>query len=256
MLAEERKETIMNIIEREHSVKVAELSKLLNITEVTVRRDLEELQQQHKIQRVHGGAVSTNPSNRQFCDTELSIICMEEKKRIATAAFPFVSNDDSILMDASTTVFELAKLLMKSDLTGLSIITNSFSLVSLLRESKIRVVHTGGQLFPRMNCTVGPLGEQMLQNLRVDKCFMGTNGIDPTYGYSVPSFEDASIKKCMLTASKQNFILADHTKLGESYTAKFANFSGDIDYFITDCFTDDFDASTFDSGTTVLLARP
>lgn len=255
MLAEERKDKIINIIEKNRIAKVAELSKLLNTTEATVRRDLEELQKQKKIQRVHGGAISVNNTNREFCYSELSTFCIEEKKRIAARAFEFVADNDALLMDASTTVFELASLLLYSGLKGLSIITNSFNLVSLLRSSQIRVIHTGGQLSSSMNYAIGSVAEQMLNGLRVDKCFLGTNGIDPSYGYSVPSFEDASVKKCMLTASRQKFILADHTKFGESYMAKFANFTGDIDYLITDCLSAEIDPSAFDPNINLLLAE-
>lgn len=255
MLAEERKDKIINIIEKNRVAKVAELSRLLNTTEATVRRDLEELQKQKKVQRVHGGAISVTNTNREFDYRELSTICIEEKKRIAARAFEFVQDNDALLMDASTTVFELASLLLHSSLTGLSIITNSFNLVSLLRSSHIRVIHTGGQLSSSMNYAVGAVGEQMLSGLRVDKCFLGTNGIDPSYGYSVPSFEDASIKKCMLTSSRQKFILADHTKFGEAYLAKFASFTGEIDYLITDCLTDKIDVSAFDPNTNIVLAE-
>ncbi len=234
MLAEERKRKIMNIIEKSRIVKVTELSKELEATEATIRRDLEELQSQKKLRRIHGGAVFTKQTNQDFQYAELSILCMEEKKQIARQAFSFVSENDTLLLDGSTTVYELGKLLAQSPVKGLSIITNSFHLMNLFSGSGQRIIHTGGELSPGMNYAAGTVTEQMLRGIRVDKCFLGTNGIEPAYGYSVPSFQDAAVKKCMLQAARVSFILADHTKFGESYMAKFADFAGEVDYLITD----------------------
>ena len=234
MLAEERKEKIMDIIEKNRIVKVADLSSRFDATEATIRRDLEELQGQGKLRRIHGGAVFTNPANQDFKYSDLSILHIEEKKRIALRAFEFVHDNDTLLFDGSTTVCELAKLLIESSLSGLSVITNSFHLMTLFSGSSIRVIHTGGELSSGMNCASGTIAEQMLHRIRVDKCFLGTNGIEPTYGYSIPSFADASVKRHMLDASRISFILADHTKFGKSYMAKFADYNGEIDYLITD----------------------
>lgn len=234
MLAEERKRKIMDIIGKSRIVKVAELSELLDATEATIRRDLEELQNKKKLRRIHGGAVPVNQTNQDFRYSDLSVLCIQEKKQIARKAFSFIGENDTLLLDGSTTVYELGKLLAESSLKGLSIITNSFHLMNLFAESGQRIIHTGGELSPGMNYAAGSVTEQMLQGIRVDKCFLGTNGIDPAYGYSVPSFQDAAVKKHMLLASRTSFILADHTKFGEAYMAKFADFSGEIDYLITD----------------------
>ena len=197
MLAEERKEQIMKIAEKNRIVKVANLSRLLGATEATIRRDLEELQKQDKIRRIHGGAVLATKMSRDFNYSELSVLCMAEKQKIAAKAFEHVQNGDALLLDGSTTVLELGKLLAESTLEGLSVITNSFNLVSLFTGSRHRIVHTGGELFSGMNYATGTVAEQMLAGIRADKCFLGANGIAPSYGYSVPNFLDASLKKCM-----------------------------------------------------------
>ena len=234
MLAEERKRKIIDIIEKNHIVKVSDLSKRFQTTEATIRRDLEMLQGQGKVRRIHGGAVFTNPVTKDASYSELSTLRIGEKKQIARLASSFVHEGDTLLMDGSTTVYELAKLLVESSLTGISVITNSFHLMGLFVDSSIRAIHTGGELFSGMNYATGTITEQMLQGIRVDKCFMGANGIEPSYGYSVPSFGDASVKKYMLRASRVSFVLADHTKFAESYMAKFAGFDGEINYLITD----------------------
>ncbi len=254
MLAEERKRKIADTIKKNHIVKVSDLSKRFQTTEATIRRDLEELQGQGKVRRIHGGAVFINPVTKDASYSELSTLRIEEKKQIALLASSFVHNNDTLLMDGSTTVYELAKLLVESPLTGVSVITNSFHLMTLFVNSNIRAIHTGGELFSGMNYATGAITEQTLQGIRVDKCFMGANGIEPSYGYSVPSFGDASVKKYMLQASRVSFILADHTKFSESYMAKFAGFDGEIDYLITDALPEGFSMES--TSTRLLLAAP
>lgn len=93
----------------------------------------------------------------------------------------------------------------------------------------------------------GSITQNILKNLRVDKCFLGTNGIDVKYGYSVPTLEDAAVKMYMLESSKQRFILADHTKFREAYMNKFADFHDEIDYLITDSFPHDDDRDLYEA---------
>ncbi len=237
MLAEERKNKIVTIVNKNKFVKVTHLSQVLNTTEATIRRDLDELEKSKRIQRVHGGAVSLRPTNAIFSDTVLSAICIEEKKLIAQKAYNFINHNDSIIFDASTTSLELIKLIAQGSKKNLTIITNSFNALPILSIKKdIQVIHIGGNVDYNMNLSTGPIPETILNNIKADKCFLGANGIDIKYGYSVPTIDDASAKKHMLESSKQNFILADHTKFGETYMHKFADFSGVIDCLITDCF--------------------
>ena len=255
MLAAERHSKIVEIINNHKIVKVAELSRVLQTTETTVRRDLDELEKQKKIRRIHGGAMSLNPTSKPFSERELRILCMAEKQKIAKAAYAFVDDNDALLLDGSTTAQELAKLISAGNRKHISLITNSFNIVSYLAHvPHIHVIHTGGQLLADMNYSIGVLTENMLRDLKVDKCFLGTNGIDPSYGYSVPTFEDASVKKCMLAAAKQRFILADHTKFNETYMGKFANFTGEIDYLITDSEAKNLDLEIYETNINLILA--
>jgi len=256
MLAEERKNLIIEIVNRKHIVKVADLSKALNTTEATVRRDLDELERRKKVRRVHGGAISLKPTSKILSNDELSILCQDEKKRIAKKAYTFIDDNDALLLDASTTALELAKLIADGDKKHISVLSNSFHVVSILANKKdIHVIHTGGHVSYNMYYSIGVITEKMIRNLRVDKCFLGTNGIDETYGYSVPTFEDASVKGSMLRASKQRFILADHTKFCESYVGKFAEFIGDVDYLITDTIPLNIDIEVLNASVNLIIAE-
>ena len=260
MIAAERKKLIVDQVNKHKIVKVVELSKKFNTTEATIRRDLEELQQQKKVRRVHGGAIAVTPSAKLNDKDTLKIRCIEEKKRIALAAYEFIDEDDALTLDASTTVFELAKLIVSGRKKNISIITNSFDMVALLLphltlRPDIMIFHTGGVLTPIMNAGLGSIAVSTLENMRTDKCFLGVNGIDPDYGYSCPSFEDAAAKKAMLKSAKQRFILSDHTKISEMYMGKFADFTGDIDYLIVDKLPEGTDEEVYSKNVNLVIAE-
>lgn len=257
MLAEERKRRVLEMINSRKIVKVSELSSVLNATEATIRRDLEELQKQKKLRRIHGGAAAINQTSRMLDQHQLLSLCEEEKRAIALKAYEYVEDHDAILLDVSTTVLELAKLIGAGKHKGLSIITNSFAVVQTLRSREdVRVIHTGGQVVNALNSSLGGLAEKMIRNIKVEKCFIGTNGIAPGYGYSSPTFEEASIKQAMIAASKVSFVLSDHTKYGETYMGKFAEFSGTIDYFITDALPAPEERGFYEGAVEMILANP
>lgn len=106
-----------------------------------------------------------------------------------------------------------------------------------------------------MKSAIGVVAENMIRKLRVEKCFVGTNGVDEDYGYSVPTFEDASVKRCMLDAAGETFVLADHTKFGETYMAQFAEFSGKIDYLISDRAPAEIDLDLLRANTKFIIAK-
>lgn len=246
MLAEERKNVIVEIINKKGAVKVSDLSKQLNTTDATVRRDLEELQKERKIRRTHGGAVSLNPASPDFVKNDTVVKCLDEKKEIAKKAYEFINDNDTILFDGSSTVLELCKLVAYGNKKGIIIVTNSLGVTNVLSKKKdITVINIGGEMRYAINSTVGQFAERVIQDLRVDKTFLGVNGVDAEYGFSITFFEEASLKKLMLHNARQRFILADHTKFGETYLAKVADIKGEVEYLITDSLLEDYDYSGF-----------
>lgn len=255
MLAEERKNLIMERVNRDIVVKVVDLSRDFKTTEATIRRDLEELQDKKMVRRIHGGATLPYPTSKPFNRAQLMVICQKEKQLIAKKAFSFIRENDAILLDASTTVLELAKCISSSNLKNITIITNSFYVVPLLSgKSGVKVLHTGGDVVYEMECSTGVVTRNMLESIRVDKCFLGTNGVEPSFGYSVPTMDDADVKKSMIAAAQQTFVLADHTKFGECYMGRFAPFNGPVDYLITDSMPATVDSKPYHSSVTLLEA--
>ena len=257
MLAEERKNRIMDLVNQNIVVKVVDLSRELQATEATIRRDLEELQNEKMVRRIHGGATLPNPTSKPMNRSQLMVICQKEKNAIAKKAYSFIRENDAVLLDSSTTVLELAKHIAEGELKNITIITNSFFVVPLLSQNKnVKVIHTGGQVSYDMDYSIGSLTRNMLAGIRVDKCFIGANGIDPSFGYSVPIMDDADVKKSMISASKQTFILADHTKFGECFMGRFSEFGGEVDYLITDQLPIGVDKEIYQANVNLLEVLP
>lgn len=235
MLAEERKNLICDIVNKKKAIKVSELSEMFEITEATVRRDLDELQQEKKIRRTHGGAVALYPAGIGYLISELADIRIEEKRKIAKRAYNFIDDYDALLFDGSSTVLELCKLIAEGDKKGITVVTNAFSVVTVLaKKSDITVIHVGGAVRYVINSSIGKIAEKIIRDIRVDKTFLGVNGIDIEFGYSIPNLDEAALKREMIKSAKQVFILADYTKFGNTYLAKIADFTGEVDFLITD----------------------
>lgn len=255
MLAEERKNRILELVNTRKIVKVNELSQLLNTTDVTIRKDLDDLQSQKLLRRIHGGAISFTPVNNNIPITSLTTKCIQEKKAIAELAYHFVDNGDTLLLDRSTTVFELAKLILNSPIKELTIITNSLPLITLLEtRPEFQLILIGGEFYHDCNCTYGPLTDRMVANLRSDKCFIGSAGVDISYGFSDPNLNDCSLKNAMLASAKQRFVLADHTKFNESYIGKTADFTGNVDYLLTDTLPPNIDRAEYERNISFIIA--
>lgn len=234
MFAAERQQMIYDMICEKGSVKVTELSQLLKISEVTIRRDLEELRNQNKILRTHGGAMAMYSVANEVSAPELisSRKCVDEKCRIAERAYSFVKDNDTIIADSSSTVYELIKLIATGKKKHILVITTSMLTMGTLAAcDDVKVIMTGGEVNYRHNNLEGHITKEIIKSLRADKCFIGVNGIDEKFGYSTPRFEDAEAKALMVKSGIESFLLADNTKFGKTYLARI---NAQCDYLITD----------------------
>ncbi len=234
MLAEERKQYIMNMLNEYGIVRVSDLSAQLNTTEATIRRDLDDLQSKGMVTRVHGGAKSAISTGKKMTLQENIAKCAEEKKKIAQIAYRFISERDCIILDSSATVLELAKLLRINPIKDLTLITPSFVIFNeLVHEESYTLIFVGGKYNRLLNSTAGILAQTVLENIHVDKAFLGVAGLDPTYGFSGPYEEETGVKKCFVSNSNHQYMLADHTKFCRTYLYRFAS-PDDVECIITD----------------------
>ncbi|MCI8549573.1 MAG: DeoR/GlpR transcriptional regulator [Lachnospiraceae bacterium] len=256
MFSEERKEKILEILDRKKSVKVSELSKFLKISEVTVRKDLDELHGARKLCRTHGGALILNHGQYELPWQGPESLRMEEKRRIARRAIQYVCDNEAIILDDSSTVLELAKLLAAGDYENLTVVTTAIPAVNvLLTNRKLNVVIAGGPIMKQTNAVLGSMAVRMFRSMRADKCFMGTDSIHRDGVYMAGSFPEMFIKQAMLEASRQNFVLADHTKFEKPSFLKVGGLTGHTDWLITDKRLDDFDYSIIEKRANLDIAE-
>lgn len=213
MFAAGRLEKIKEILKEYKKVEVTTLVSILAVSEATVRRDLEKLEKENFLKRTYGGAILVEEKPPE---PPVEIPNLEEKKYIATIAANFVENSEVIIVGPGTTCLQFAlSLKEKKDLT---IVTNNV-LVSteLARYKDIKVVLTGGNIYSTENSIslVGEFAYNMLDNIRVEKAFLGVGGVDINYGFSGTSTELAILWKKMREISKEIIILADYSKFGK-----------------------------------------
>ena len=232
MFAEERKRKIIDLLNQNKKVTVAELVHLFNVSSATVRSDLRELNDKGQIIRTHGGAIvetgaSFEPDTEQKRDLNLAA-----KQQIARIAIELVNDGDTVIFDTGTTTLELAKLLGQH--RRVTAVTNDFEIARVLEEmSSINVLMLGGEIRKKFHCTVGAAGINMLAQLTVDKVFMGTNSLSISKGASTPNIQQAETKKAMIASAKKVILLCSNNKLGKDSFAHFASLD-QIDTLVID----------------------
>lgn len=253
MLAAERHSRILEQVKKEKTVTVAELSSRLDVSEVTIRKDLIKLETDGLLSRIHGGASIANflPTERSF--TEKQAERQEEKARIARQALTHVQPGDTLILGAGTTTMELAKLLRQ--VAELTIVTNAVNVAMELNSHGVHhVILIGGEMRSKSYALVGAVAEDSLKKLSVYKCFIGTDGIHLRDGFSTLSLAEGNVNRVMMERARKVYMLADHTKFGETHFSRFADLS-DVDRIITDRLDGDTLASFLDQGVQVELAQ-
>jgi DeoR family fructose operon transcriptional repressor len=232
LFEEERKRNIVQFVEQQTRASVQELSQQLGVSESTVRRDLKELEEARLLKRTHGGAVSLLSVNFEAAFPDKEDRFLEEKQRIARKAAELIQEGDAILLDGGTTTLQIAKVL--KNFSNLKVITNSIMALNELKDCRnIEVSITGGMLRPDTMAFVGPMTERSLEMVRVDKAFLGTNGLDLQEGITTPNMLEAATKSKMIAVAKQAILLADHSKIGQISFCKVADLR-EIDHCILD----------------------
>jgi|ERR1039458_3469602 DeoR/GlpR family transcriptional regulator of sugar metabolism len=232
MLAEERRLRIREILSQQRTVTAAELTQSLRVTSATVRRDLAALENEGVLVRSHGGAVShTSSTNFQPSYDALAQTNLPQKQAIAREADRLILDGDTVFLESSTTVHELAKLLRRR--ARLTIITNSPAALSLQYSPGVTVLCVGGNLI-KENCYLsGMWAHRILQEIRVDKVILGMSALDPSYGISTANHPEAEIKSLLMKISKTRIALADSSKLRKEGFAHVGPVS-DLTMLITD----------------------
>jgi DeoR family L-fucose operon activator len=231
MLIADRYERIVELVNERGSIRVSELSTLCQVTEETIRRDLDRLEKSGRLVRSHGGAVSLRDRQPETPYAEREIMNAAEKQRIAREAVMMIQPGDRILLDASTSAWYMASHLPDMPLT---VLTNSIRVAAELSgKERIEVISTGGQLSRRSMSFVGHLAERSLDLYHVDKLFFSCKGFHLEHGASESNELQAMVKRKMLSIAEQVILLCDSSKFGfQAFTHVAA--TNELDVVITD----------------------
>ncbi|MBQ6064130.1 MAG: DeoR/GlpR transcriptional regulator [Prevotella sp.] len=232
MFANQRREKILDMIREDGQVKVAHLSRIFKVTEVTIRQDLERLEEQGVIVREHGGAILSNARSNVM---ELQLANqqnMEAKQAIAAEAIKLIHDGDTIILDSGSTTTEIARLI--TGFHNLRVITNALNIAMILgRDPSIDLNVTGGEFKSPTLSLTGDKAAEYFSNIHADKLFLATAGINLRTGLTYPSTSDLVVKKAMIEAADVVYLAADSTKIGKSSFASLGALSL-VDYIITD----------------------
>lgn len=231
MLMAERYEKIVQLVNERGSIRVSELSEIFRVTEETIRRDLDKLEQAGRLRRSHGGAVSVKEQPPEVPYFEREVTNVEEKKAIAAEAVKRIAAGDRIILDASSTAWYMASILPDIPLT---VLTNSIKVaLELAGKEKIEVISTGGIVTPRSLSYIGPLAEASLEQYHVNKTFLSCKGLHFGRGITESNEWQANLKRKMVNMADEVFLLVDSSKLGVQEFAQVMGIS-EVDVLITD----------------------
>jgi DeoR/GlpR family transcriptional regulator of sugar metabolism len=232
MLANQRRDKIIELLREDGSAKVLNLARIFKVTEVTIRQDLEKLDKDGLITREHGGAYLKNVKNQVQTFSLAHQENMDKKGIIADKALEFIESGDTIILDSGSTTTELAKKIRGKK--NLTVITNALNIALLLgAEPGIEVIVTGGEFKPPTLSLTGQKTADFFKGLHVQKLFLATAGISLKAGLTYPSISDIVVKKAMIEAAETTYLIADSTKIGKAAFASLGALSL-IDYIITD----------------------
>ncbi|MDE3066419.1 MAG: DeoR/GlpR transcriptional regulator [Verrucomicrobiota bacterium] len=230
-LAPRRLDHLRELVRGRGVIRLEEICRQLRVSPATVRRDLDQLEKAGAIRRVHGGAVSVESRLEEPLFDDKTSMAAREKHRIAAAALQFIEPGDTIFLDGGSTVLELARRL--PDRTNLTVVTNSLRAALELAGRGPRLILIGGELRRLSQTLVGPLTRCLLEELHVDKAFMGTIGLALKEGLTTTDPSEAYTKELVAGRARQVILLADSGKAGKVAFARAGGLEH-VHVFITD----------------------
>lgn len=214
--AKERRAQIIKELETTQELSVTKLSKQFETSEVTIRKDLTELQRRNLVIRTRGGVVRV-PSVNLGSDTAIEhkqLYNYREKRAIGKLAAKLIKNGETVIIDSGTTTLEIAKNL--NAFSSLTVITNAINIaLEVLKYNRFNVILLGGHLRASSQSTVGPLAESTLKNFYCDKLFLGIDSFNMELGVSTPNIEEAIINQNMIAMARETIAVCDASKFNK-----------------------------------------
>ncbi|WP_182111919.1 MULTISPECIES: DeoR/GlpR family DNA-binding transcription regulator [unclassified Actinotalea] len=228
MLAQQRQDLILARVRTAGAVRVADLVASLDVSDMTIRRDIAELARRGLVHRVHGGAVDARQAAHEPAFGAKRELAASQKRAIARAALAEIEPGSAVALSAGTTTHALAELIAASPaLRPLTVVTNSLPAADALHrpdDRELTVVLTGGTRTPS-DALVGPIALRTLETLRVDVAFLGVHGVDLDAGLTTPNLLEADTDRALVRAAARTVVLADTSKWGAVGLSRIADLS-------------------------------
>ncbi|MFD2999365.1 DeoR/GlpR family DNA-binding transcription regulator [Pontibacter toksunensis] len=254
MTIAERHKLILDKLNTEGFVGVAELSKEMDVTMVTVRKDLKLLEDKGLLYRSHGSATPVSPYVNDRPVNEKKLVQVDEKEKIAALAAKMIQEDEAVIIGSGTTVLALAKAIPKN--MKLTVLTGAMNVtMALMDYQHIEVVQLGGVVRKSSSSVVGHFAEDMLASFACSKLFLGVDGVSPEFGLTTSNMMEAHLNSKMIRSVQKTIILADSSKFRKKGFGKICEVD-DIDIIITDRgIPESYKADLEERGIEVLIAN-
>lgn len=224
LLPAQRQRMIKDYLVEAGFVSITSLGRQFNVSEMTIRRDLEALERQGLIQRTYGGARPTEPTFFEMSFQAKASQHEEEKRRIGLAASAMIQEGQTILLDSGTTTDQIMRGIQD---TRITVISNALNVIlEAVKHPRVEVMVAGGMLRKGLNYTTGPQTSDFMKTIRADILFMGVEGVDVRAGFTVPDLLNADNKRAMANAAQRVIVVADHSKLGRISTSSIFPLNG------------------------------
>ena len=211
MLPLERQNKIVDIISAKHSASVEELAHSLDVSAMTVRRDLDKLERMGLILRTHGGAVQAHVHSNEIGYEQKNTHNHNEKETLANIALSLIKEGDSIYLDAGTTTFKLASLIAKT-FSNLTVVTNDLNIATCLVQTKLNIIMCGGNVQNVTGSTIGPLTQDFLRNIKVNISFVAASSISEDFNIMTPTLDKVYLKREAVGVGSRSYLIADKDK--------------------------------------------
>lgn len=228
----ERHTQILEILHKQGSVAVSDLANILDVSSVTIRKDLTFLEEKQLLYRTHGNAILINPYINDRHVSEKEKFAMEEKRAIGICAANLITPNDSIIIASGTTMHAFARQIKAQE--HLTVITAAINVTSILsRDKDIEIIQLGGFVRHSSVSTVGNYAEKILEDFSCSKLYLGVDGIDLNYGLTTTNAMEASLNRGMMRVAQKTIVLADSSKFGRRGFSKICDLDS-VDHIITD----------------------
>ena len=231
---EERRRTILRELDERGRVRVADLSRELGCSEVTIRNDIKNMDMEGLLQRVHGGAIKREESPVRKYSAESIYRHTDRKKKIAACAYEYIEDRDTIIIDDASSSFYLAVHIKNHPEKRVAVVTNSLLVGNELAGAKhVELYMVGGHVGGHLAATMGDAALENMRSFHVDKAFIGVHGINFEVGLTSIATPQMQVKHAILKAAKEVYVLADSGKFGGGYLSIICPIT-DVHLIITD----------------------